>query len=120
MTKMSYLGSKSSKPLAWLHETIKSPPFTEAARVEAGFLLRQLQDGVKLGLPHSRPMPDIGRNCHELRIRDETVAWRIFYAIESVAIVVLAVEMKKTEKTPHAVMELCSKRIADFRRLIDG
>lgn len=65
-------------------------------------------------------MPGIGKNCHELRINDETVTWRIFYAIESVAVVILAVEVKKTEQTPKATLDLCGKRIAEFRRVIDG
>jgi transcriptional regulator with XRE-family HTH domain len=38
--------------------------------VEAGVLLRRLEAGEKLGLPHSRSMPSIGARCHELRIPD--------------------------------------------------
>ena len=56
------------KPLVWLEGEIKTPPFSAAGRVEAGTLLRQLQEGKSLGLPHSRPMPSIGPRCHELRI----------------------------------------------------
>jgi hypothetical protein len=37
-------------------------------------LLRRLQKGENIGLPHSRPMLDIGSRCHELRIRDEPKA----------------------------------------------
>jgi len=48
------------KPLVWLRGEIKSPPLTKDARIEAGVLLRQLQQGVKLSLPHSRSMPRIG------------------------------------------------------------
>ena len=33
------------KPLVWLEGEIKTPPFTAAARVEAGTLLRRLQQG---------------------------------------------------------------------------
>lgn len=112
--------SPADKPLVWLRGKVRSPPFSEAARIEAGFLLRRLQAGARLGLPHSRPMPGIGKNCHELRINDETVTWRIFYAIEPVAVVILAVEVKKTEQTPKATLDLCGKRIAEFRRVIDG
>ncbi len=112
--------SPADKPLVWLRGEVRSPPFSEAARIEAGFLLRRLQAGARLGLPHSRPMPGIGKNCHELRINDETVTWRIFYAIEPVAVVILAVEVKKTEQTPKATLDLCGKRIAEFRRVIDG
>jgi hypothetical protein len=43
-----------SKPLVWLHGEVKTPPFSQEARIEAGFLLRQLQEGEILGLPHSR------------------------------------------------------------------
>jgi phage-related protein len=109
--------SLKHKPLAWLHGAIQSPPFSVAARIEAGFLLRQLQAGHKLGLPHSRPMPAIGKNCHELRINDATTTWRVFYAIEPAAIVILDVVTKKTEKTPSAALDRCSNRIAEFRRL---
>ncbi|HEX8716785.1 MAG TPA: hypothetical protein VF722_07395 [Gemmatimonadaceae bacterium] len=47
----------SDKPLVWLSAEVKTPPFSTEARVEAGTLLRQLQRGDKMGMPHSRPMP---------------------------------------------------------------
>jgi hypothetical protein len=50
---------------------VKTPPFGEQARIEAGFLLRRLQQAEALSLPHSRPMPAIGAQCHELRINDK-------------------------------------------------
>jgi hypothetical protein len=62
--------SGADKPLVWLHGEVKTPPFSKKARVEAGVLLRRLQRGETLSLPASRPMPTIGRRCHELRIRD--------------------------------------------------
>jgi hypothetical protein len=49
---------------------VKSPPFSKEARLEAGFLLRKLQKGQMLDMPHSRPMPAIGERCYELRIVD--------------------------------------------------
>ena len=33
----------SEKPLVWLRGEVKTPPFSAAARVEAGTLLRRLQ-----------------------------------------------------------------------------
>ena len=63
------------KPLVWLEGEIKTPPFSLEARIEAGTTLRRLQRGESIGLPHSRPMPTIGRQCHELRIPDEDVSW---------------------------------------------
>lgn len=66
-----------NKPLVWLHGEIKTPPFSSSARIEAGFFFRLLQMGESLTMPHSRPMPSIGKNCHELRINDENTTWRI-------------------------------------------
>jgi hypothetical protein len=56
--------------LVWLRGEIKTPPFSQEARIDAGMLLRRLQQGELLSMPQSRPMPDIGQRCHELRIRD--------------------------------------------------
>lgn len=63
--------TEESKPIVWLHGEVKTPPFTQAARLETGLLLRRLQQGENIGLPQSRPMPSIGAHCHELRVRDE-------------------------------------------------
>ncbi|HZY31306.1 MAG TPA: type II toxin-antitoxin system RelE/ParE family toxin, partial [Candidatus Methylomirabilis sp.] len=49
--------SPPDKPLVWLHGEIKTPPFSPPARLEAGLLLRRLQKGELLGMPHARPMP---------------------------------------------------------------
>jgi phage-related protein len=101
----------ADKPLVWLHGEIKTPPFSKVARLEAGFLLRRLQSGEKLGLPWSRPMPSIGSRCHELRINDENIIWRIIYRIDTDAIVILDVFQKQTQRTPQNVIERCKKRI---------
>ena len=63
--------SPKDKPLVWMHGEVKSPPFSALARIEAGYLLRLLQRGNSLSLPHSRPMPSIGRRYHELRINGQ-------------------------------------------------
>lgn len=47
---------QADKPLVWLHGEVKTPPLSRAARIEAGYLLRRLQRGDPLGMPHSRPM----------------------------------------------------------------
>jgi phage-related protein len=102
------------KPLVWLHGDIKTPPFSQEARVEAGFLLRCLQQGENIGLPHSRPMPSIGLHCHELRIRAEDKNWRIIYRIDSDAILILEVFNKTTTETPDRVIEKCKKRLTKY------
>jgi phage-related protein len=101
----------TNKPLVWFHGEIKTPPFSKAARLEAGFLLRRLQSGEKLGLPWSRHMPSIGSRCHELRIKDENLNWRIIYRVDTDAIVILDVFQKQTQQTPRYVIERCKKRI---------
>jgi phage-related protein len=106
--------SLDDKPLVWLHGEIKTPPFSQAARIEAGFLLRRLQRGETLSMPHSRPMPSIGQRCHELRIDDKDVTWRIIHRIDSDAIVILHVFDKKTRKTPQQVIDLCKQRIKHY------
>ncbi|MFT7458839.1 MAG: phage-related protein [Planctomycetota bacterium] len=103
--------SDKDKPLVWLHGEVKTPPFSSSARLEAGFLLRQLQQGDKLQLPQSRPMPNIGKRCHELRINDENLIWRIIYRIDVDAIVILEVFDKKTKQTPKHVIDVCKDRI---------
>jgi phage-related protein len=80
--------SPKDKPLVWMHGEVKTPPFSKLARLQAGFLLRLLQRGEKVTMPHSRPMPSIGRRCHELRMSDEKVSWRIVYRIDTDAIVI--------------------------------
>lgn len=87
---------EDDKPLVWLKGDVKTPPFTFAARLEAGVLLRRLQHGEHIGLPQSRPMPSIGPRCHELRIRDATKNWWIIYRIDADAIVIVDVFNKTT------------------------
>jgi phage-related protein len=103
--------SPRDKPLVWLHGIVKTPPFSANARLEAGFLLRLLQRGEFLDMPHSRPMPSIGAHCHELRIRDEDKTWRIVYRIDVDAILILEVFAKKTGITPKAVIDACKLRL---------
>lgn len=102
------------KPIVWYHGEIKTPPFTTEARVEAGTLLRRLQEGESIGLPHSRPMPSIGPRCHELRVRDENRNWRIVYRLDEDAIIIADVFPKTTQQTPQAVIKRCQRRLADY------
>jgi phage-related protein len=105
---------RRDKPLAWLHGEVRTPPFSKAARVEAGYLLRELQRGRLLSMPHSRPMPAVGARCHELRVVDEGVTWRIVYRVDPDAILILEVFAKKTAQTPAAVLEACRRRLKEY------
>ena len=101
----------TGKPLRWLHGEVKTPPMSTAARREMGMLLRDLQEGEMLSLPHSRPMPSIGKRCHELRVIGEKKTWRLVYRVEWLAIVILDVFEKKTTKTPRSVIDTCQGRL---------
>ena len=98
---------RKDKVLVWLHGEIKTPPLSSAARIEAGFLLRRLQMGELLSLPHSRLMPSIGPRCHELRIDND-------------AIVILGVFEKRTQKTPREVIENCKRRTRLYDTSVGG
>ncbi|SPE25350.1 transposase [Candidatus Sulfopaludibacter sp. SbA3] len=108
-----------NKPLVWLRGEVKTPPFSAEARVEAGFLLRRLQKGESLGLPHSRPMPSVGPQCHELRVNDENQTWRIVYHVDTDAVVILDVFSKKIA-TPNEVLTNCRRRLAAYIRVASG
>ena len=103
------------KPLVWLKGEVKTPPFSAGTRLEAGILLRRLQRGEKLSLPVSRPMPSIGPRCHELRITEENVTWRIIYALDAEAIVVLEVFAKRSNKTPNGIVSSCQRRLRAYK-----
>lgn len=65
-------------------------------------------------MPHSRPMPSIGKNCHELRVKDKTKEWRIVYHLDEDAILILEVFAKTTRQTPHHLIATCKTRLAAY------
>ena len=82
--------SPQDKPLVWMHGEISTPPFSENARIEAGYLLRQLQKGKSLSLPQSRPMPSIGTRCHELRINMDKRKKKVLERTSNISMIFLA------------------------------
>lgn len=102
------------RPLAVLHGEIKTPPLSDDARFEAGRLLRRVQRGLDVTMPHSRPMPSIGAGVHELRINDSDQTWRIIYRADADAILIVEVFSKKSPQTPQPVMERCKARLAAY------
>lgn len=109
--------TKPDKIVLWLQNELKTPPLSSAARMEAGGLLRRLQRGELIALPHSRPMPRIGPGCHELRIPDAGKTWRIMYHLDTDAVVIVEVFAKTTTKTPDGVINLCKSRLRHYRTL---
>jgi len=101
------------KPLVWLGNKVRSPPFSQDARRQAGWLVRRLQKGETLSMPNSRPMPSIGPRCHELRIDDRETgkAWRIIYRVDPDAIVIVDSFSKKSQATPQVAIARAAQRL---------
>ncbi|HEV7279778.1 MAG TPA: type II toxin-antitoxin system RelE/ParE family toxin [Pirellulaceae bacterium] len=101
-------------PVAFLATEIKTPPFSQDARLRAGWLLWQLQQGVVIPMPHNRPMPSLAPRCGELRMPDGDVTWRIVYRRDSDALLIADAFAKKTSKTPQEHKERVLKRLARY------
>jgi phage-related protein len=81
-------------------------------RKEIGEAFRDLQKGINLGLPLSRPMPDLASGAHELRVRGKTTVIRVFYFVKlTEAIVVFHAFQKKTQKTPSRELAIGRQRL---------
>ena len=79
-----------------------------------GYLLYRLQASEPVSMPHSRPMPAIGTGCHELRVNDTGIAWRLVYRIDQDAIVVAEVFQKKARSTPAEAIENSRRRLRQY------
>lgn len=100
----------------WRAEKPHTPPFSQEARRLVGYLLGLLQAGENIGMPFSRPMPSIGKRCHELRVYDtgRKVNWRVIYRIDDDAIVIAETFSKKRGRTPKKYIETAKRRLIDY------
>jgi phage-related protein len=86
-----------------------------SAAEELSDCLALLAEGDSLALPVSRPMPSVGSGVHELRIRDRTGNYRVFYFTKfEEAILVFHLFKKKTEQTPKLEIETAKKRLKEM------
>jgi phage-related protein len=84
-------------------------------RREFGEALRDLQKGLSLGMPLSRPMPSVASGVHELRVKDATATIRVFYVTKIAhAIMVFHAFEKRTEKTPEREIKLAQQRLREM------
>jgi phage-related protein len=108
------------KPLVWVESETKTHLLSRSDRHHAGVLLRKLQHGENIAMPHSRPMPSIGHRCHELRINGDAGDWRIICRIDEDAIVILDVFLKKTRRTPKRVIDASKARLREYEATYRG
>ena len=74
-----------------------------------------LQRGFALGMPLSRPMPDLARGVEELRLRDETGQYRVFVCPRaSEGVFVLRAFKKKSTQTPLSELALARRRLKEL------
>ena len=102
---MSFLGSSLDDLRA----------FPEAARREVGHQLDQVQRG--LDPEDWKPMQSVGSGVREVRIRDQTGAFRVIYvATRPEAVYVLHAFQKKTQATSKRDLALAEARLKELAR----
>lgn len=90
--------------------------FPEDVRRELGKAIFDLQKGNRIGMPQSRPMPSVALGVEELRIRDRSGSFRVFYFKKSRAgILVLHAFAKKSQKTPPYEIETARTRLKEMQ-----
>ena len=84
-------------------EDIRELP--DSAQETAGFQLFKVQQGKEAD--DWKPMPAVGSGVHEIRVRDESGAYRVFYVAKfGEAMYVLHVFEKRSQETARADLEL--------------
>ena len=86
--------------------------FPQEVREDFVDVVAKLRRGISLTMPLSKPMPQIGRGVYELRLKDRSRVYRIFYFVKKKeAIYVLHSFQKKTRRTPSKNISLAKRRI---------
>ena len=105
-----------TKPLRFLGDSLKRLRDLPAeARQDVGYQLDKVQRGKQ---PDDfKPMPTIGAGVEEIRVRDETGAYRVIYfARLTEAVFVLHVFQKKTQATSIRDIGLARDRFTQLLR----
>lgn len=109
--------SPDDKILVWLAGEVKSPPFSDEARLEAGFLLRRLQQGETLATSFAAHAVDRRRMS---RAQDRRPGRDLEdHVLRRYRRRRLDVFKKKTRATPKKVIETCTQRLRAYRSVRD-
>jgi phage-related protein len=74
--------------------------FPEDVRREFGKVIFDLQKGEKLSMPLSRPLASVAPGVEELRVRERSDAYRVFYYTKLAdSVLIFRAFTKKTQKT---------------------
>jgi phage-related protein len=89
--------------------------FPPEIRRSIGKAIWELQRGVRLGMPLSKPMPSVGPGVEELRVKDASGAFRAFYYSRLTrGILVFHAFEKKSRSTPMSEIRLGKKRLKEL------
>lgn len=101
-----------TKPIEFLGDSLRSlQEFPDDAKQDAGYQLDRVQHGLQ---PDDfKPMPSIGKGVEEIRVRDDTGAYRVIYTARLAdAVYVLHAFQKKTQATSKRDIDLAKQRFA--------
>ncbi|WP_413578790.1 type II toxin-antitoxin system RelE/ParE family toxin [Bdellovibrio sp. HCB290] len=89
--------------------------FPVEIREDLADALARLDQGMKLSMPLSRPMPSIGSGVHELRLKDRSGNYRVIYVfVGNGVIAMLHAFVKKSQATPRQNLELAKRRLKEI------
>jgi len=84
-------------------------------RREFGKVIFDLQKGEKLSMPLSPPMASLATGVEELRVKDRSGAYRVFYYTKLAdSVLIFHAFAKKTQKTPPNEIALPQKRLKEM------
>lgn len=79
-------------------------------------VVAKLQNGIKLTMPLSKSLSNIHGSLHELRLKDRSGIYRVFYYLKKdEAIYIIHAFKKKTQKTPFRTIEVIKKRLRTLK-----
>lgn len=105
-----------AKPVEFLGDSLdRLREFPGDAKRDAGYQLDRVQHGLQ---PDDfKPMPSIGKGVEEIRIRDDSGAYRVIYTAHLAdAVYVLHAFQKKTQATSKRDIDLAKQRFAQLTR----
>ncbi|MCZ2154454.1 MAG: type II toxin-antitoxin system RelE/ParE family toxin [Bryobacterales bacterium] len=102
------------KPIRFLGDSLRRlRDFPEGARHDAGYQLEKLQRGEQ---PDDfKPLPVVGKGVDEIRLTEESGAYRVIYlARHAEAVYVLHAFQKKTQATPKRDINTAKRRFTEL------
>ena len=104
------------KPIEFLGDSLRNlREFPDDAKRDVGYQLDRVQHGLQ---PDDfKPMPTIGKGVEEIRVRDDSGAYRVIYTARLAdAVYVLHAFQKKTQATSKRDIELAKQRFVLLSR----